>query len=287
MQSIKERGRAKINLTLDVVGKRPNGYHDVEMIMQQIDLCDDITVSLRADGKIHLTSSDAFLPVDDKNLAYKAARLMQETFDLKVGFDIHIDKRIPVAAGLAGGSTDAAATLKAINKLCALSLTQEKLCALGLILGADVPFCIVGGCALATGLGEVLTPIKGFEHAWMILIKPAFGVSTKDVYTALDYAHLPYHPDTQGMIDALANQSKRQIFDKLCNVLEVVTIEMQPQVKVIKQYLLDHGAQAVLMSGSGPTVFGFYKDYNRAKNVYKKIKMHYPQSFVASTYTGK
>lgn len=285
-KTIRMRARAKINLTLDVVGKRENGYHDVEMIMQQIDLHDWVTVTCNDSGVITLSSNDAFLPLDERNLAYKAALEIKKIYGLSDGFHIDIEKRIPVAAGLAGGSTDAAATLMAINKLCQLHLSKEKLCGIGLKLGADIPFCIMGNCQLARGLGEELTPIRGFEHAWMILIKPHFGVSTKDVYTALKWDEISNHPDTQGMIEALLHQDRYGVYQRLSNVLEAVTLKLNPEVQDIKDYLLHHGAQAVLMSGSGPTVFGFYKDFQRAKNAHKKIKMHYPQSFVTSTYNG-
>lgn len=284
MDSIQIKARAKINLTLDVLGRRENGYHDVEMIMQQIGMYDLVTVTLTESGAITLACSDAFLPLDEKNLAYRAAKVMMDRFGLSCGFDIHIEKNIPIAAGLAGGSTDAAAVIKAINTLCGLDLSIEAMQEIGFTLGADVPFCFLEGCAIARGLGEVLTPIRGFEHAWMVLVKPSFGVSTKDVYTNLKLDGIMSHPDTKRMVQALERQTRHEILSGLCNVLETVTLEMHPKVNDIKALLTSFGAEGVLMSGSGPTVFGIYGSYERAKTAHKKLKKHYPQSYVVSTY---
>lgn len=278
------KARAKVNLTLDVIGRRENGYHDVKMIMQQVDLYDLVTVRCIPTGELRLSCSDDFLPVDEKNIAYKAAENMRKKYAIAHGFEIHIEKNIPVSAGLAGGSADAAAVIKAINRLCGLGLSEKTMMAIGFELGADVPFCIMEGCALAEGLGEKLTPITGFEHAWLVLVKPNFGVSTKEVYTALEYETLKGHPDTDGMIKALEAQKRHDIIDRVHNVLEEVTLKLYPGVSEAKRFLAGHGAEGVLMSGSGPTVFGFYKSYERAKNAQKKIKKHYSQSFVVTTY---
>lgn len=278
------KARAKVNLTLDVIGRRENGYHDVKMIMQQVDLYDLVTIRCIPESEIRLSCTDDFLPVDDKNIAYRAAVAMREKYDIPHGFEIHIEKNIPVSAGLAGGSTDAAAVIKGINRLCTLGLSEKIMMAIGFELGADVPFCIMEGCALAEGLGEKLTPIRGFEHAWLVLVKPNFGVSTKEVYTELEYETLKGHPDTDGMLKALETQSRHEIIDRVYNVLEEVTPRLYPGVLEAKRYLAGHGAEGVLMSGSGPTVFGFYKSYERAKNAQKKIKKHYSQSFVVTTF---
>ncbi|MBM7560956.1 4-(cytidine 5'-diphospho)-2-C-methyl-D-erythritol kinase [Fusibacter tunisiensis] len=286
MKSLTLKARAKINLTLDVVGKRDNGYHDVEMVMQQIDLYDVVTVTQLDRPDIELSCTDDFIPTDQRNIAYKAALLMKKRYNLEAGFQIAIEKNIPVAAGLAGGSTDAAAVIKAINVLCQLNLELSDLMALGLEIGADVPFCILEKCALAEGLGERLTPIRGFEHAWMILIKPGFGVSTKEVYKALKWDTIENHPNTEAMLKALNQQNRHDILLNFRNVLEDVTLDLFPQVADIKAFLVGHSAEGVMMSGSGPTVFGFYKSYDRAKSAHKKIKKHYPHSFVVSTYNG-
>lgn len=283
-ESIHLKARAKINLTLDVVGKRANGYHDVEMIMQQVSLYDEISVKKRRDSDIVLTCSEPYLPVDESNIAYKAARLMKDTFDLTEGFDIHIVKNIPICAGLAGGSTDAAATLKAINSLCALGLSQEKLMELGLKLGADVPFCLLEGAAIARGLGEELTPIEGLKGAFMLLVKPNFGVSTQTVYQNLKLESLTERPDTQAMLQAISENKLYQVASLLSNVLESVTLEMHPEVAGIKSLLKGHGAIGALMSGSGPTVFGLFKDQDRAKKAYKKLKKLYPQTYLVVSH---
>jgi 4-diphosphocytidyl-2-C-methyl-D-erythritol kinase len=254
------------------------------MIMQQVDLYDLVTLRCIPESEVRLTCSDDFLPVDDKNIAFRAAENMRKKYDIQNGFEIHIEKNIPVSAGLAGGSTDAAAVIKGINRLCGLGLSEKTMMAIGFELGADVPFCIMEGCALAEGLGEKLTPIRGFEHAWMVLVKPNFGVSTKEVYTALKYETLKGHPDTQGMLSALESQKRHDILDRVYNVLEEVTLKLYPGVVEAKRFLAGHGAEGVLMSGSGPTVFGFYKSYERAKNAQKKIKKHYSQSYVVTTY---
>lgn len=283
-QKVQLKARAKINLTLDVLSRRENGYHDVEMLMQQINLYDNITVNMNSSGEIKLTCTDVFLPVDEKNIAFQAAKLMQEMYSIKEGFDIHIEKQIPIAAGLAGGSTDAAAVIKAINQLCELDLPTDKLQEIGFKLGADVPFCFLEGCALAKGLGEILQPVRGFEHAWMVLVKPSFGVSTKEVYTGLDLDAIKERPETAKMVEALKEQNKRVILSGLCNVLETVTLNLYPKVSEIKETLTSYGAEGILMSGSGPTVFGFFSSYERAKKAHKKLKKQYPQSYVVSTY---
>ncbi len=285
--TIKLKARAKINLTLDVVGKRANGYHDVEMIMQQIDLYDVVTVHCLEKDEIILTSNEPFLPLDDRNIAYKAAALMKKTYQLPQGFHIHIDKHIPIAAGLAGGSTNAAAVIKAINKLCALNLPLDTQMSLGFKLGADVPFCFLEGCALATGLGEILEPIRGFELGWLVLVKPNFGVSTKEVYTELKLEAIITHPRTGVMREALEQQNRKVIINELSNVLETVTLSMYPKVAQVKALLSSYGAEGVLMSGSGPTVFGIFSSYQRAKTAHKKLKKIYTQSYVVSTYNGK
>ena len=286
MNQVQLKARAKINLTLDVLGRRENGYHDVEMIMQQINLYDVVTVVKNEQPIIELSCSDGFLPIDDKNLAYKAAALMIERFNLDVGFKIHIEKNIPVAAGLAGGSTDAAAVIKAINTICALRLSVKQMQDIGFTLGSDIPFCFMEGCAVARGLGEELTPQRGFEHAWMVLVKPGFGVSTKDVYENLSLPDIEEHPNTVQMMDALERQNRHEILKGLCNVLETVTLKLYPKVSEVKSMLASYGADGVMMSGSGPTVFGFFNNYDRAKSAHKTIKKHYPQSYVVMTYNG-
>jgi len=281
--SVTLQAHAKINLTLDVLGKRQDGYHDVEMIMQQISLHDVITITKREDQEIFIHSSDPFVPTDDSNLAYKAALLMQEAFSLTVGFDIYIEKYIPIAAGLAGGSTDAAAVMKGINDLLNLTDTMH-LEALGMKIGADVPFCIRGGAAIARGLGEKLETIQGLKHRWLLLVKPNFGVATKEVYMALNIADIKEKPNTQKMVEALKENDKRHVTALLCNVLETATLKKYPEVNALKRQMRSFGADGVLMSGSGPTVFGLFKNENRIKHAFNNMKRFYPQSYIVMTY---
>ncbi len=287
MKAMTLKARAKINLSLDVLGKRPNGYHDVEMIMQQIELYDDVTVTLTSNETIELTTTESFLPTNEDNIAYRAAALMKNHFHLKRGFKIHIEKRIPIAAGLAGGSTDAAAVMIAINALCELGQTTDTLMKLGSQLGADVPFCMLKGCAFASGIGDELKPIKALSHTCLLLVKPSFGVSTKEIYQSLDVSQIKEHPRTQTMLEALENENKFEVIKGLHNVLEEVTLTRYPEVLSIKQQLTAFGAENTLMSGSGPTVFAIFKDYCKAKLALKKIKKSYPQSFVVMTYSGE
>lgn len=275
---------AKINLTLDVLGKRENGYHDVEMIMHQVDLCDLVTVAIEeSSDNISLSCTDHFLPVDEQNIAYRAAAIMKNKFHLKCGFKIHIEKNIPVAAGLAGGSSNAAAVITAINEICNLSRPREELMQIGFELGADVPFCIHGGCAIARGLGEELEAIKGLEHTFLVLVKPNFGVSTKEIFQNLNLDLIEMHPLTNEMSMAVSSGNRAEVCRLLCNVLEIVTFERYPKVRELKEFIKQYGAEGVLMSGSGPTVFGIYKSYDKAKLAAKKIKKHYPQTYLVST----
>lgn len=282
MEQCKLKAFAKINLTLDVVGKRPNGYHDVKMIMQQIDLHDDVTLTKKDKG-IELITDSPFIPKDRRNIAYLAAEKMLERYQIQTGVRIKIEKRIPVAAGLAGGSTDAAAVIKGMNKLYELGLNLEEMMEIGLELGADVPFCILGGAALAEGIGEQLTPIKGLEDGWMVLSKPNIGVSTKEVYERLDWEQIRRHPDTEAMLKAIEKDEVHSVADGLCNVLEEVTVGLYPTVKELKDRFHEYGAVGVLMSGSGPSVFAFFKTYEKAKKAHKNMSRIYNQTYLVST----
>lgn len=261
---------AKINLTLDVLYKRPDNYHEIEMIMTTVDLADRIGLQGTAKG-IHIQSADRFVPNDSRNLAYQAAQLIKDTFNIKTGVIISLDKQIPVAAGLAGGSSDAAATLKGLNELWQLNLSLDELAELGAKIGSDVSFCVYGGTALATGRGEVIEELPAPPHCWVILAKPSLGVSTADVYGAFD----PYkadHPDTQAMIAALREGDYEAMCDNLGNALESVTMNMHPEVGQIKEHMLKFGADAVLMSGSGPTVFGLVNQEARIPRIYNGLR---------------
>lgn len=269
---------AKINLTLDVTGKLENGYHTLSMIMQSIDVCDELSFEKTADETI-LFSMNKDLPDKipaEKNLVYKAAKLMKNTFKIDGGFKIHLTKNIPAAAGLAGGSSDCAATLIGINELCGLGLDIEKLCEIGVKLGADVPFCIRKGTMLAEGIGEILTPLTPLTGIPVLLIKPNISISTPYVYKHLKLNELDYHPDNKAVISYIKDKNIKKIAASLSNVLETVTIPENPIIAELKRYLTEIGAIGSLMSGSGPTTFGIFKNMETAKKAYKKAKADYP-----------
>lgn len=277
MKTVTIKAPAKVNLTLDVTGKRPNGYHDLKMIMQTISVFDEIKLSLTEEEKIDLHMNKELpdkIPAE-KNLVYKAAALMKEKFDIKGGFDIELQKSIPAAAGLAGGSSDCAATLIAINEVCELGLTTQELCDIGVKLGADVPFCIRKGTMLSEGIGEILTPLTPFKDVWVVLVKPDISVSTAYVYTHLDLPNLKYHPDTEKAIECIGNGDISGLSNVLSNVLETVTVPEYPVLTEIKEFLVQNGAAGSLMSGSGPTVFGIFKNKEDAQRAYDKAGEKY------------
>ncbi|MBB5181911.1 4-diphosphocytidyl-2-C-methyl-D-erythritol kinase [Planomicrobium koreense] len=261
---------AKINLTLDVLYKRPDNYHEIEMIMTTVDLADRIGLKATESG-IHIESADRFVPNDSRNLAYQAAQLLKDTFNIKSGVIISLDKQIPVAAGLAGGSSDAAATLKGLNQLWQLNLSLDELAELGAKIGSDVSFCVYGGTALAKGRGEIIEHLPAPPHCWVVLAKPTIGVSTADVYGAFKPAKAE-HPDTGKMIEALEQGDYQAMCDHLGNALESVTLEMHPEVAQIKEQMKKFGADAVLMSGSGPTVFGLVQQEARIPRIYNGLR---------------
>jgi 4-diphosphocytidyl-2-C-methyl-D-erythritol kinase len=269
---------AKINLTLDVLHKRPDGYHEVEMIMTTIDLADRIELNELKQDTIKILSHNRFVPDDQRNLAYQAAHLLKERLGIKKGVAISIDKVIPVAAGLAGGSSDAAATLRGLNDLWNLGLSLDELAALGSEIGSDVSFCVYGGTALAKGRGEQIEHIKAPPNCWVILAKPSIGVSTGEVYKNLRLDKVG-HPDTAGMLSALANGDYDDMCSNLGNVLESVTLRMHPEVQHIKEQMERFGADAVLMSGSGPTVFGLVQYESRLPRIYNGLRGFCDQVF--------
>lgn len=273
---------AKINISLDVVGKREDNYHLLKMIMQTIELYDLITVN-KSEKDINITCNKSYVPKDERNLAYKAAKLFIDTYSIKSGVDIHIEKNIPVTAGLAGGSTDAAAVLKAMRTLFNLNIKDEELINLGLKIGADVPFCIVGGTALCEGIGEKLTILKPFKNHILVIVKPPFGVSTKEVYQNLDINKIHKHPETNEIIKAIENNDLRQVSYFMKNVLENVTLRKYSVLKDIKNEMLKLGALGSMMSGSGPTVFGFFDDIMKAAKCYDNFKEKYNEVFITRT----
>jgi 4-diphosphocytidyl-2-C-methyl-D-erythritol kinase len=269
---------AKINLSLDVLHKRPDGFHEVEMVMTTIDLADRIELTNLTDDTIKILSHNRFVPDDGRNLAYQAAQLLKDRLDIKKGVAISIDKVIPVAAGLAGGSSDAAATLKGLNRLWDLGLSLDELAELGSEIGSDVSFCVYGGTALATGRGEKIEHLPAPPNCWVILAKPTIGVSTADVYKNLNVSNVQ-HPSTEAMISALNRNSYSDICSNLGNVLESVTLDMYPEVAQIKDQMERFGADAVLMSGSGPTVYGLVQYESRLHRIYNGLRGFCDQVF--------
>ncbi|MEK5428177.1 4-(cytidine 5'-diphospho)-2-C-methyl-D-erythritol kinase [Cytobacillus sp. FSL R7-0680] len=269
---------AKINLSLDVLGKREDGYHEVEMIMTTIDLADRLELTLLDKDEIKIVSHNRFVPDDHRNLAYQAAHLLKNRFNVKQGVSIAIEKVIPVAAGLAGGSSDAAAALRGLNKLWQLGLAIDELAEIGAEIGSDVSFCVYGGTALATGRGELIQALPAPPTCWVILAKPFIGVSTAEVYRRLNKQGIK-HPQTLAMIKAIEDQSYSDVCAHLSNVLESVTLKMHPEVNQIKEQMQRFGADAVLMSGSGPTVFGLAQHDSRMHRIYNGLRGFCDQVF--------
>ncbi len=285
MTKIYEKAPAKINLLLDVLRKREDGFHEVEMIMTMVDLADRLELEELSRDQIVLSSQAGFIPLDEKNLAFQAAKLVKERYGVKQGVYLHLDKQIPVAAGLAGGSSDAAAALRGLNRLWRLGLSGEELESLGAELGSDVPFCVRGGTALATGRGEKLQSIQSPPQSWVILAKPPINVSTADVYGKLRAAELKSHPSVRKMLDAIAGESFPDVCASLGNVLETVTLDRYPEVKQIKDCMERLGADGVLMSGSGPTVFGLVSKEMKVARIYNGLRGFCKEVYVARMLT--
>lgn len=279
---MREKAYGKVNITLDVVGKREDGYHLLKMIMQNIDIYDVITIE-RIESGIEITCNKPYVPTDERNLAYKAAKLFKDTFNITSGVSINIKKNIPVAAGLAGGSTDCAAVLKIMNKLFQVNADNEKLMELGVKLGADVPYCINGGTALCEGIGEVLTPLKPFKNHIIVLVKPPFGVSTKEVYKNFDLGRVKNHPETDKVITYMNEDNLYEVAKNMKNLLENVTLKKHKVISSIKSEMESLGAIKAMMSGSGPTVFAFFDDMMKAQRCYDEMKKKYNDTFITRT----
>lgn len=267
-----EKAPAKINLSLDVLYKREDGYHEVEMVMTMVDLADRIEMQELPRDTIIISSQAGYIPLDEKNLAFQAARLIKERYDVKQGVYIHLDKKIPVAAGLAGGSSDAAATLRGLNRLWRLGIGTRELQKLGEELGSDVPFCVTGGTAIARGRGERLEPIESPPQCWVILAKPPINVSTSEIYGKLQASAIRKHPSTAGVLEAIREKRFEQLCGELGNVLEEVTLELYPEVRQLKEVMAKLGADGVLMSGSGPTVFGLVSKEAKVARIYNGLR---------------
>ncbi|MBQ8232193.1 MAG: 4-(cytidine 5'-diphospho)-2-C-methyl-D-erythritol kinase [Lachnospiraceae bacterium] len=282
MNSYQIKAYAKINLGLDVVRRLENGYHEVKMVMQAVGIYDELTLTRTEEG-ITVTTDKEELPTDDNNLIYKAAKIMMETYHIEGGIHIHLKKNIPIAAGMAGGSTDAAATFKGINRLYDLDCTLEELMKLGVKVGADVPYCVLGGTALAEGIGEKLTSLNPAPDCYVLVAKPPINVSTKYVYEHLDAEGIEEHPDIDGMVEAIWEESLQGILDRMGNVLENVTEKKYPIIAELKNKMKELGALNSLMSGSGPTVFGIFIDERIAREAFEALKKENPECQVFLT----
>ena len=282
MNSYQIKAFAKINLGLDVVRRLENGYHEVKMVMQTVGIYDELALTRTEEG-ITVTTDTEELPTDDNNLIYKAAKIMMETYHIEGGIHIHLKKNIPIAAGMAGGSTDAAATFKGINRLYDLDCTLEELMKLGVKVGADVPYCILGGTALAEGIGEKLTSLNPSPDCYVLVAKPPINVSTKYVYEHLDAEGIEEHPDIDGMVGAIWEESLQGILDRMGNVLENVTEKKYPIIGELKNEMKELGALNSLMSGSGPTVFGIFIDERIAREAFETLKKENPECQVFLT----
>lgn len=277
------RSYAKINLTLDVLKKRADNYHDVEMIMQTVSLYDLVLVDKMKSG-ITISTNLRFLPNNDKNIAYMAAKKFFDYTGLNAGCKIMIHKNIPVAAGLAGGSGNAAAVLCSLNLLYNTALSVDELCSIGLQLGADVPYCILGGTYLAEGIGEKLTPLPDMADCTILMVKPSINISTASIYDAIDNEEISSRPDTQAMICALENRDINMIAANLSNVMGVITGKLHPIVRGIRKKMLLNGALGAQMSGSGPTVFGIFPDYETAKKAHDSFVYQFKDVFIVRPY---
>lgn len=272
MDRIELKALGKINLGLDVLGRRENGYHDVRMVMQTLYLYDNVTLIKKEEPGIEIESNLYFLPKDSGNIAWKAANLLMEEFNIPGGIKIILNKYIPVAAGMAGGSSNAAAVLYGMNKMYKLGLSQQELMDRGVKLGADVPYCIMRGTVLAEGIGEILSPLPPMPKCQILIAKPPVSVSTKAIYEAIDSKEIEDHPDIDGIIEGLKKQDLNKIASSMGNVLEKVTIDMHPEIAQIKECMLENGALGAMMSGSGPTVFGIFRSRRAAQEAYEKVK---------------
>lgn len=272
MEKIELKAYGKINLGLDVIRKRPDGYHDLDMIMQMVDVYDDIVITKNKTGKIEVKTDTAVLSNGKDNLAYMAAKMLMDEFKIKDGVNIYINKRIPIAGGMAGGSSDCATTLMGINQLFELGLSKEELMERGVKLGADVPYCVLGGTAIARGIGEVLTPLPAPADCYVIIAKPPVSVSTAYVYGHIKPLEITKRPDIEAMAQSIKDGDLKKMASLIYNVMEDVTVGEYPIISEIKQVMLDNGALNSIMSGSGPTVFGLFDDKEKAQQCVKTLE---------------
>ena len=272
MQEMKLKALAKINLGLDVLRRRDDGYHEVRMIMQTLKMYDKITIRKMKEPGIQLKSNLFYVPENESNLAYRAARLLMDEFQVEEGVFIDLQKFIPVAAGMAGGSSDAAAVLYGVNRLFGLKLTKRQLMERGVKIGADVPYCIMRGTVLAEGIGEELTPLPPMPPCKVLVAKPQVSVSTKNVYMNLDMAGVTKHPEIDAQLEGIREGDLHKIASRMGNVLETVTIPSHPVIAQIREEMMRLGALNAMMSGSGPTVFGLCEDEDLAERAYQEMR---------------
>lgn len=271
MDSLSLSANAKINLGLDVLRRREDGYHEVKMVMQTVGICDRLDFTRLSEDCIRVSTNKEELPCDGHNLIYRAAKLMKETYGISEGVSVVLQKNIPIAAGMAGGSTDAAATIHGMDQLFGLELSLAEKQRLGVKIGADVPYCLMGGTALSEGIGELLTALPAVPKAYLVIAKPDINVSTKFVYENLHANSLTEHPDIDGMVESICRGDLKGITDRMENVLETVTVKHHPVIEEMKAFLKEQGAMNALMSGSGPTVFGVFEKEETAKAAYEAM----------------
>lgn len=283
---LKLKAYAKINLALDVLSKREDGYHEIRTIMQTVDLYDIINIEKIEEDNIIVTTSSENIPTDNKNHAYIAASLLKERFGVKQGVRIHIEKNIPVSAGLAGGSTDAAAVLKGLNEIFELNLSEQQLMEIGREIGADVPFCLVGGTALCEGIGEKVIKLKSAPQMNILIAKPEVYVSTQAVYEALDLSKVKKRPNIEAMISAIEEGNVKEIAKNLCNVLEVVTVNQYPVINRVKDIMRNNNALGTVMTGSGPAVFGIFSNRYDALKAAERLKVFIKEIILTTTCEG-
>ncbi|GAB3054516.1 4-(cytidine 5'-diphospho)-2-C-methyl-D-erythritol kinase [Virgibacillus ainsalahensis] len=266
-----EKAPAKINLSLDVLAKRGDGYHDVEMVMTTIDLADRIELHSLNRNRIEVALESRYVPSDERNLAYKAAAIFKKRYGIKTGVRINIEKRIPVSAGLGGGSTDAAAVLRGLNRLWGLDRSLGELANLGSVLGSDISFCVHGNTAIAKGKGEIIETLPSPPSCYVVLAKPNIGVSTRTIFQQIKVDELS-HPNTKGIIEALMDKNFMKMCSNIGNSLEDITLIVHPEVQRIKERMKNAGAAGVLMSGSGPTVYGLVQHHSKAQRIYNSMR---------------
>lgn len=283
MDKIIVKARAKINLSLDILGKREDGYHNVKMLMQTVELHDSVLISKRDEG-IKVKCNLQYVPTDNRNVVYKAAAFMIEEYKINSGIYINLKKNIPVSAGLGGGSADAAAVLEGINLLFELNLSKEQLMNIGSRFGSDIPYCLIGGTALAEGIGEKLTMLPSLPKSTVLICKPSTHISTSYVYSNFDLSKVRQHPDTEFLINAIKEGNIKALAGNMKNVLETVTAVERPIINDIKNVLIGNGAQGTVMSGSGTCVFGFFENRYKALQAANKLKRFSKEIFVTSTY---